>query len=355
MTEQIVVINENDDEAQNNRLAKAVEIGRIANQVAVDHVFADYLSRKSDNTIKTQAAALNLFGHYLALVGITGLSAANLQQLPQAWQGITWGIVEGFVKWLLQQGYAVSTVNYRLTAVKVYAKLAAKADVIPAQELQLIKAVKGYGRKEAKRIDKRRPVTRVGAKKEQPVRITPEQAQELKTHPDTSQGRRDALLMCLLLDHGLRVGEVIGLLVEDFDLERGELHFYRPKVDMEQTHELTGATWRAAHAYFAYDAATNGFLLRSSRKGGQLTKRPLSIRAAQKRVAYLGQKRLGIGLGDDIALSPHDCRHYWATDAARNGTDPFRLQEAGGWASLAMPRQYVEAAEIANKGVKLSE
>jgi integrase len=53
-------------------------------------------------------------------------------------------------------------------------------------------------------------------------------------------------------------------------------------------------------------------------------------------------------------LSPHDCRHYWATDAARSGTDPFRLQEAGGWASLAMPRRYVEAAEIANKGVKLS-
>jgi len=288
-------------------------------------------------------------------VGVIGLSAANLQHVPCAWQGITWGIVEGFVKWLLQQGYAVGTVNNRLSAVKVYAKLAAKAGVIPAQELQLIKSVNGYGRKEAKRIDKRRPVTRVGAKKEQPVRLTPEQAQELKSHPDTLQGRRDALLLCLLLDHGLRVGEVVGLLVEDFDLARGELHFYRPKVDMEQTHELTGDTWRAAQAYFAHDVRANDLLLRSSRKGGQLTKRPLSIRAAKKRIAYLGQKRPAIGLEDDTALSPHDCRHYWATDAARNGTDPFRLQEAGGWSSLAMPRQYVEAAEVSNKGVKLSE
>lgn len=75
----------------------------------------------------------------------------------------------------------------------------------------------------------------------------------------------------------------------------------------------------------------------------------MCIRAIQHRVAYLGTQLLGVR-----GLSPHDCRHHWATDAARNGTDRFRLQEAGGWSSLAMPRRYVEAAEIANKGVKLS-
>ena len=49
-------------------------------------------------------------------------------------------------------------------------------------------------------------------------------------------------------------------------------------------------------------------------------------------------------------LSAHDCRHYWA--ARWTGKiDPFRLQEAGGWASLAMPRRYAEAAEIANEGM----
>jgi hypothetical protein len=31
--------------------------------------------------------------------------------------------------------------------------------------------------------------------------------------------------------------------------------------------------------------------------------------------------------------------------------DPFRLQEAGGWNSLALPRRYVEAAKIANEGM----
>jgi integrase len=29
-------------------------------------------------------------------------------------------------------------------------------------------------------------------------------------------------------------------------------------------------------------------------------------------------------------LSPHDCRHYWATTAMRAGTDIKALQDAGG-------------------------
>jgi integrase len=37
--------------------------------------------------------------------------------------------------------------------------------------------------------------------------------------------------MCLLLEHGLRVGEVARLQVSDVDLKAGELRFYRPKVD----------------------------------------------------------------------------------------------------------------------------
>jgi hypothetical protein len=47
-------------------------------------------------------------------------------------------------------------------------------------------------------------------------------------------------------------------------------------------------------------------------------------------------------------------RQYWATDAARNKTNPFALRDAGGWSDLRMVDRYVEAAAIANEGVKLS-
>lgn len=95
--------------------------------------------------------------------------------------------------------------------------------------------------------------------------------------------------------------------------------------------------------------AADAPLLRAGRKGGKLTRAGMSARAITKRVRALG---LRVGLD---GLSAHDCRHYWATTAARHKTDPFRLQEAGGWSSLAMPRRYVEAAKIANDGVNLGD
>lgn len=113
--------------------------------------------------------------------------------------------------------------------------------------------------------------TRKGDKKAEPVSISPEQAKALKDQPDTPQGRRDALLMCLLLDHGLRVGEVAGLTVADFDLKAGELRFYCSKVDLMQNHRLTTDALEAARAYLPQDAPVAGPIWRCLIKGGRLT------------------------------------------------------------------------------------
>ena len=179
--------------------------------------------------------------------------ARDLAGAPAAWAGVTWGLVSKFRDWLLTRGYAIGSVNLHLTTLRTYAGLAMQAGVIPAGECAAIRAVRGYGRTEGKHVDSARTPTRKGAKKAQPVSLTPEQAARLKAQPDTPQGRRDALLLCLLLDHGLRVGEVAGLAVGDFDLAAGELRFYRPKVDKIQTHRLTADTLAAARAYLASD------------------------------------------------------------------------------------------------------
>jgi integrase len=155
--------------------------------------------------------------------------------------------------------------------------------------------------------------------------------------------------MCLLLDHGLRCGELAGLQAEDINLETRELRFYRAKVDKIQTHELTNGTLAALRAYLEKDNFTqSGPLLVGSHKGGLLAG-GMTDRAITKRVAALGRK---IELS---GLSVHDCRHYWATQAARNNTPMDRLQDAGGWSSLAMPARYIEAAKIANMGVNLGD
>jgi integrase len=62
-------------------------------------------------------------------------------------------------------------------------------------------------------------------------------------------------------------------------------------------------------------------------------------------------------LGEQIGiehLSPHDCRHFWATSASEAGTDLEQLKQAGGWASLEMPSRYIKRRKIANEQIKLS-
>lgn len=321
-------------------------VGEAADRAAANNVFIDYTSRKAANTLRAQRADLARFANFLATVGVDEMDADELQSAPQHWQGVTWGIVEAFVKWQLGEGFAIGSVNRALSSIKTYAKLAAKAGVIETRDLMLIKMVSGYSQKEGKRVDERRDLTRIGWKKAEHTSLTPAQATQLKEQPDTPQGRRDTFLMCLLLDHGLRVGEVAGLMVNNFDVRRGEMVFFRPKVDKTQTHKLTSDTLRALYAYLPH-APTTGKILHGSRKGGKLGGN-MSTTAITQRVAFLGLQ-LGIA-----PLSAHDCRHYWATDAARNGTDAFALRDAGGWSSIAMPARYVESAEIANRGVKLS-
>jgi integrase len=348
-------------------MARALEIaGQVANGHAARGAVADYLSRKAANTIRHQAADLASFAEFLNRAGETGgieLGAALAEfaarvaaypedPLPdiEAWRSITWGLVEAYRNWLVAEGYAVGTINVRLSTVKAYAKLAAKAEVLEATEYAMIRMVEGYRAKEANRINERREITRRGAKKAEPVTITPKQAARLKKQPDTPQGRRDAVIMCLLLDHGLRVGELARLQVTDIDLKVREMHFYRPKVDKEQRHELTADTLCALTAWFeSGDAPAAGHLLRNSRKGGALTGPGMNERNITARVRVLGE-RAGLE-----GLSAHDCRHYWASYWAKHQDELPRglltLQEAGGWSSLAMPRRYVEDAEIANEGM----
>ncbi len=334
---------------EQNHLAIA---GQVANSYASKTIFADYQERKSANTLRRQLADINLFAEYLAEAGIqTGIFADD----PQAWAGVTWGIVEGFVRWQLARGYAIGSVNVRLATIKSYSKLAMKAGALSTTDFAMISTVKGYGHREGLHVDERRLETRRGSKKALPVALTAQQAAMLIKQPDSPQGRRDALLMVLMLDHGLRVSEVALLEVATFDLQNGEIKFYRPKVDKVQIHKLTSRTLDAARKYFENDAPPSASVWRASASksdgrasAGMLTTNGLSERAITKRVETLG-RMIGVE-----GLSAHDCRHHWATQAARSGTPIDRLQDAGGWSSPAMPLRYVESAKIANEGVKLT-
>ena len=320
--------------------------GQIANEQASAGIFEDYAAGQSDNTLRRHRADLASFAKFLASAD-PSWPGGDLPTSASAWAGVTWGMVTLYRDWLLSASYAVGTINVRLSTVKTYAGLAAKSGVLSAEDLAMIQAVKGYNRKTARRVDGRRKATRRGCKKAGPVRLTDEQSDRLKSQPQTPQGRRDAVIVALLLDHGLRVGELARLTVDAVDLAGQTMTFYRPKVDKMQTHTLTADCLAALSAWLNTDAPGAGLLLRKSHNSGRLTSPGMSERSITAPVAVLGR---AVGV---LGLSAHDLRHKWATSAAWAGTDIFSLQEAGGWSSLAMPRRYVETTKIANAGVRL--
>ncbi|MFV9506510.1 MAG: tyrosine-type recombinase/integrase [Oscillochloridaceae bacterium umkhey_bin13] len=328
-----------------------------ANLQAADNAFADYRSRLDTDTLRRQEADLALFAQFLEDVqaippGSAAALGARLPTQPQVWANVTHGLISAFLRWQLQQGYAVGSINVRLSTVRRYCGLAYSAGVLSAEALALIRTVRGYSGRQARSLDRQRQQqatpTRVGAKKPAARVLTSAQVQQLKQQPDTPQGRRDALVICLLADLGLRVGELASLQVGSLDGEAGTLTFYREKVHLTQTHRLPGDTLAAAQAYLANDALASGQLLRGSRKNGELWK-DMSIRAIRERVALLGER---IGISD---LAPHDLRHTWATRAARGKSDPFALRDAGGWSSLLMPGRYVESSSQANARITLDQ
>ena len=352
--------------------AEAMQIGgAVADEFTRDSLFTDYTDRKSINTVKSQQDDLKYFALYLIDAGVPNPQdtaadwAECMQEMPQCWVGVTFGWVSGFIKWQLNAGYAIGTINRRLSTVKTYAKLASQAGAIDDAQARLISAVTGYGHKEGKNQDQKRTQSRrTVSKKADAILLTDRQATQLKSQPATSQGLRDAALMALLLDHGLRISEVVLLTFGNIDAEFDTMTFTRPKVEGSDAeigkHKLTPATRRALVAWKSYlgsRATADAPILWSTNRGGNLTKAGMTTIAASDRVRSLGvaldlyreeehttkggkQKVKQVG-----TLSAHDCRHYAATHMAGWGYSVRELMDWFGWSSASTAMRYVESTE----------
>ncbi len=303
-------------------------------EVARDKTLLErYQEGLSDETLERQGYDLALFTKFLESIHT---QPGDFYYDLEAWRHINAGLVDGFLQWLKHQGYAIGSLNVRLATVKAYCKVAHDAGVIPTTVYTRIQGVKGIPRKSARHVDKRRDVTRVGTKKASAVDV-PDMLIEALKHPDTGfLAKRDTLLMCLLLDHGLRVGEVAILKKTDINLTNRLLTFDRPKVSKgDQLHLLTDDTYAAALAYLPTIPDDQESLF------------DLAVSSIQERVRMLGR---AVGIPN---LSPHDCRHSYADRAARSGATLDALMQAGGWSNYQTPLGYLKRRAISNDGIKL--
>jgi integrase len=150
--------------------------------------------------------APNPFTAYLRRVApALAMDAVQLHTEPAAWVHVTAPQMASFCQWRLAQGGAPATHT-------VYCRLAASAGTLNADELARIPQALRYS-----------CPSRANIKKAQPLALTSTQGQQIKARPDTPQGCGDAVLMCLLLDQGLRAGEVVRLEVGCVNLAAGTL------------------------------------------------------------------------------------------------------------------------------------
>ena len=337
--------------------------GAQADAAAHEVVIAEYRSRQTPNTRLRHDTDLKLFADFLVTVGVVvpvdEKEVPILATDPHAWAGMTAGVVMAFRTWMLAEGYAIGSVNVRLSTVRTYARLAHLASVLSADVFSRIQAVSGYRRGEGNNLDQQRTAaaqpTRVSTKKSTAQVLAPAQISELKHaayHNPTGQTpevqARDALLVCLLVDLGLRCGEVALLRWES--LHEDLLTVARPKVKTVQRHRLVGDVPTALARYRAVVAAPDDRtqpLIVAFDQHGNKTGFGLSERAIRKRIQQLG-KLIGIP-----NLAPHDLRHSWATRLAQTQVAIQDLRDAGGWANFTTPARYIAHQAIANDRIGL--
>lgn len=143
---------------------------------------------------------------------------------------------------------------------------------------------------------------------------------------------RDKAVILLLLDTGIRAGELCRLTVQDIDLQNGAITILPYRSGLKSRPRVAPVGQMTRKAMWRYQTSRNTeydlFFCGLSRNGLlQLTHR-LGQRAGVKRV------------------HPHRFRHTFAIQYLRNGGDVFTLQRILGHSSLEMVRHYLALAQV---------
>lgn len=272
--------------------------------------FLKYLAlekNSSEHTVKSYREDLSQAIDYLKTL--------NKEMRPEQ---VTARHLRGFLVYLHDQQYAKTTIARRIAAVRSLFRFLCRRGVLttsPAEGLR--------GPKQDKRLPKYLPE---------------KQMDQLLAAPtdDSAFGVRDRAIMEALYSGGLRVSELVGLNLADFDFDDGvatvrgkgkkeRLVFFGAKA-LEAIKE-----WMAARKeLIAGNAAKAKDAVFLNKNGTRITTRSVGRMVAKH--------RLGAGL--DTKASPHSLRHSFATHLLDHGADIRSVQELLGHRSLTTTQIY---------------
>ncbi len=163
-----------------------------------------------------------------------------------------------------------------------------------------------------------------------PRALPPEQTSALLHATDRSSDVRDLALLAVMYGCGLRVSEVVGLNLDDLDLQQLELRVFG-KGRKERVVPLPEKAAAFVQDYLAERVAAGDELAVFLNQRG----RRLSVRSVQRML-----KERALQTGADMSVTPHRLRHSFATHLLAGGVDLRAIQELLGHASLATTERY---------------
>ena len=238
--------------------------------------------------------------------------------------------LRSYLAWLVQLGYARSSVVRKLSALRSFLRWLSKEGIIDGDPLP------------------RRGV--IKRERRLPNFLSQSDSARLVEAPDVSTpiGLRDRAILEIVYGSGLRVSEVYGLNMGSVNLRTRELRVIG-KGSKERLVLFGDEARSALYAYLGEARPklanrTSGNALFLNRYGGRLTQR--SIQEKVRRYA----SRAGLGSG----VHTHTLRHSFATHLLEGGADLRVVQDLLGHSSPATTQIYTHVTQSQAKNVYMA-
>ena len=254
----------------------------------------------------------------------------------EAWRGervMDDAVLAEYITYLHAEGKAPATISQVVAAVKWYAKHHGDPTVAGVMTERTLAGVRregrGRGRGQVDGLDWQ----------------TVEKICVIAESTGTLSGLRDAAMMRLMSDCLLRVGEVVGVNVED--IKQGVLTLQGSKTDpvgVGNTLYVGTPTLQAIERYRERGGIEGGALFRRVRFHQHVGAERLSVVGARTAI-----KARAKACGVEGFISGHSLRVGSAISLAEAGASVVEMQVAGRWKSPQMPAYYARA-ELADRG-----
>ena len=156
---------------------------------------------------------------------------------------------------------------------------------------------------------------------------------EIQKLEDHAVSERDRLVIRLLADTGIRLGELLGLRHEDL-IEQGRERYLRVrgKGSRERLVPLAPGTFQRLRRYAERGGRRSGRIFLTTRRSARTGDyEPVQPRSIQNALAFTAEMA-----GIQKKVHPHLLRHSYATWALRRGMNPLQLQRILGHSDLTM-------------------